>query len=200
MARRDPEATREAILDAALQVFAQKGFAETSTSALAAEAGVTKSLIHHHFGSKEALWDALKQREFVVYHEAQKALLEQEPAETLMEASVRLYFRVLKDRPEFRRLLTWMALESDASCRVMGTDLIELGVARLVDAQARGLVRADIAAPHILLMFFSLVEHWFLLRGFMAPQTGLCCPEDDADDEHLEGLIRVFLQGIEPRP
>ncbi|MEZ4466816.1 MAG: TetR family transcriptional regulator [bacterium] len=43
MARRDPEATREAILDAALQVFSQRGYAETSTSALAAEAGVTKS-------------------------------------------------------------------------------------------------------------------------------------------------------------
>ncbi|MEZ4466815.1 MAG: hypothetical protein R3F43_20800 [bacterium] len=44
------------------------------------------------------------------YHEGQRALLETEPAETLMEASIRLYFRVLQDRPQFQRLLTWMAL------------------------------------------------------------------------------------------
>src|SRR5690606_25552520 len=53
--RRDPDATRAEILEAAEQLFLQDGFGRTSISAIARLAGVTKSLIHHHFGTKEAL-------------------------------------------------------------------------------------------------------------------------------------------------
>lgn len=47
---------REEILRVALRLFAARGFAGTSTSAIAREVGVTQPLVHHHFGSKEALW------------------------------------------------------------------------------------------------------------------------------------------------
>ncbi|MEZ4466814.1 MAG: hypothetical protein R3F43_20795 [bacterium] len=87
----------------------------------------------------------------------------------------------------------------DVTCRIMGQDLIELGIARLADAQARGLVRADMPPANILVMFFSLVEHWFLMRGLMALALGVTGEGEAADAEHLEALIRMFLQGIEPQ-
>ena len=50
--------TREAILDAARQRFAESGYEQTSIRAVAAEAGVNSALVMHFFGSKEALFRA----------------------------------------------------------------------------------------------------------------------------------------------
>ena len=70
---RNPEATRAAILDAAEKVFLDKGYGETSMSQIAAEAAVTKSLLHHYFGSKDNLWTKVKTRRFAVYADHQLA-------------------------------------------------------------------------------------------------------------------------------
>ena len=58
--RRLPAAERrQGILDAALDVFADSGFHETSLDDVALRAGVSKALIYEHFTSKQALFDAL---------------------------------------------------------------------------------------------------------------------------------------------
>ena len=49
----------QAILDAALDVFAEKGFADARLDDVAARAGVAKGTIYLYFASKEALFEAL---------------------------------------------------------------------------------------------------------------------------------------------
>lgn len=49
------EATRAAILDAALTAFGEKGYAESSMDEVAKAAGVSKGLAYYHFGGKEKL-------------------------------------------------------------------------------------------------------------------------------------------------
>jgi len=51
--------TKEQILDVCLAVFAEHGYAGTSTAMLAEAAGISKALIFHHFGNKKALYLAL---------------------------------------------------------------------------------------------------------------------------------------------
>lgn len=53
------EKTKEAVLKAALKVFAQEGFHNAKLRDIASIAGTTHSLIRHHFGSKEDLWKAV---------------------------------------------------------------------------------------------------------------------------------------------
>jgi len=52
---RNPEATREAILEAAFSEIHQNGFRSASLESILAEAGVTKGALYHHFGSKHDL-------------------------------------------------------------------------------------------------------------------------------------------------
>ncbi|WUS95710.1 TetR/AcrR family transcriptional regulator [Streptomyces sp. NBC_00708] len=47
---------RRAIVEAALRVFAQVGYAQASLDVIAAEAGVSKPTIYNHLGSKEKLF------------------------------------------------------------------------------------------------------------------------------------------------
>ena len=53
------EERRTGILDAALAVFSQRGYHESSIDEIAGEAGVSKALIYEHFASKQELYAEL---------------------------------------------------------------------------------------------------------------------------------------------
>jgi AcrR family transcriptional regulator len=55
----DGQRTRQAILDAALDLFAQKGYFGTSLRDVAAVVGVRESALYNYFASKDALFGAL---------------------------------------------------------------------------------------------------------------------------------------------
>jgi AcrR family transcriptional regulator len=55
----DGQRTRQAILDAALALFAEKGYYGTSLRDVAAAVGVRESAIYNYFPGKEALFEAL---------------------------------------------------------------------------------------------------------------------------------------------
>jgi AcrR family transcriptional regulator len=48
-----PEETRKAIIDCALALFGEKGYAATSVQEITDAAGVTKGAFYHHFDSKQ---------------------------------------------------------------------------------------------------------------------------------------------------
>ncbi|MFR9012458.1 MAG: TetR family transcriptional regulator [Desulfovibrio piger] len=54
------EATRMALLEAALVLFGERGFEGTSTRDIAGLAGCNQGLISFHFGGKEGLYDAAR--------------------------------------------------------------------------------------------------------------------------------------------
>jgi TetR/AcrR family transcriptional regulator len=54
--RPSADATRERILAAALDLFAEQSFDGASTREIAARAGVAQPLLNYHFSSKEELW------------------------------------------------------------------------------------------------------------------------------------------------
>src|SRR5437762_5666458 len=58
--RLSAEQRREAIVTAALPLFARKGFANTTTRELAEAAGVSEALIYKHFPSKETLYSEIQ--------------------------------------------------------------------------------------------------------------------------------------------
>lgn len=57
--RADGAATRERILECAGALFAATGFAETTSKAIAAEAGVDLASINYHFGGRQGLYQAV---------------------------------------------------------------------------------------------------------------------------------------------
>ena len=66
MARRtktEAEATRQKLLDAAADVFRERGVAHSTLAEVAAAAGVTRGAVYWHFRDKAHLFDALCERE-----------------------------------------------------------------------------------------------------------------------------------------
>jgi AcrR family transcriptional regulator len=62
--RRDPGATRQALLRAGAQLFPRRGFDGVSVEDLAGRAGVNKALISYHFGGKRGLYVAVLESAF----------------------------------------------------------------------------------------------------------------------------------------
>lgn len=58
--------TRRALVTAARQLFAEKGYAGTGTPEIAVAAGVTRGALYHHFADKEALFAAVVEEEHLL--------------------------------------------------------------------------------------------------------------------------------------
>jgi AcrR family transcriptional regulator len=63
------ERTQQRILDAAGQCFAANGYARTTVEDVASRAGVSKGLVHHHFGTKERILEAVLERTLARWEE-----------------------------------------------------------------------------------------------------------------------------------
>ena len=61
--------TKERILDAALVMFSQNGYAGTNIRELSASLGLVKSGVYKHYESKEAIWNALLDKMIAYYEE-----------------------------------------------------------------------------------------------------------------------------------
>jgi len=61
--------TKERILETALQMFSQNGYAGTNVRELTASLGLVKSSMYKHFESKEAIWNALLDKMIAYYDE-----------------------------------------------------------------------------------------------------------------------------------
>jgi len=57
--REDSEATRQSILDAAVELFLEQGVTRTSLAEIAAKAGHTRGAIYHHFENKGQIIEEL---------------------------------------------------------------------------------------------------------------------------------------------
>ena len=58
-------ASREQLLDIALNLFSRQGIANTSLNAIAKEAGATPAMLHYYFNSREQLLDAMVEERFL---------------------------------------------------------------------------------------------------------------------------------------
>lgn len=78
---RDPEKTKERILDAAQALILDHGFGATTVDAVVSRAGITKGAFFHHFGSKGDLARSLVER---------YAVLDKQHLEQQMERAAKL--------------------------------------------------------------------------------------------------------------
>src|ERR1700694_6081611 len=73
------EATRAALIGAARELFAARGYAAVATEEIVRAAGVTRGALYHHFAGKIELFEA-------VYEDVERGLVEQIAASAISTA------------------------------------------------------------------------------------------------------------------
>ena len=200
--KRDPDATRAAILGAAERIFLSRGYGTASLSDIAEAASVTKSLIHHHFGSKKGLWEAVKERRFIPYAERQLEMMQGAPASAeLVRTSFEAFFEYLRDNPELVRILAWVFLEGqdEEANAPLDKRLMTAAAEKFREGQEAGTIRKDLDPRFVLFVFVGLVQHWFqdqahFRRSFDIPDGA------DLNDAYHQAALDIFLRGVRAKP
>lgn len=99
-----PEDVRTWLLDAALRVFAQKGYEGASVRDIAAEARVASGLLYHYFPGKHALLEALFARSAGLVMEAFGAAGAEPDARRRLAALLRVSARLVREHEDFWRV------------------------------------------------------------------------------------------------
>jgi AcrR family transcriptional regulator len=90
---------RARILDAALAVFAERGYDAASIAEIGERAGIAKSVMYHHFGSKAGLYEAIleAQTDELVGHV--RAALPADRSAPRLRTGLDAYLAFLQQRP-----------------------------------------------------------------------------------------------------
>jgi TetR/AcrR family transcriptional regulator len=188
-------------LDAGERVFLTRGFGAASLSDIARAAAVTKSLIHHHFGSKKGLWQAVKERRFIPYAEKQMEMMREPASAELVRTSFDTYFDYLGRNPELVRILAWLFLEGEDedACAPIDRRLMTEAARKFREGQEAGILRKDLDPRFVLFVFVGLVQHWFQDQGHFRRSFDI--PEGTAlDDAYRRAALDIFLRGVSATP
>ncbi len=197
--RRRKSARPEEILQAALEVFTDRGFAATKLEDVARRAGVTKGTIYLYYESKEALFKALVRETIVPVIAKGEALAHSftGTARDLFEQLVREYFRLVGDTPlsGIPRLMIAEAGNFPQLARFYYEEVVTRGHRLMAGVLERGMKagefrRVDVAVATKLAM--APLMHAVVARKAFAA----CMPEGFDVAKYLDTHIDLYLHGI----
>ena len=186
-------ATRRKILEGASRVFLEQGYAGASMHAMAKEAGVTQSLLHHHFGSKEGLWAAVREAGFeTVLRELKPIVSDAARGPRFPVALFRAYFDYLREHPDYVRLLGWSYAGAAGGEEVRSGQAAQ-AVAVIRSYQSTGLIRETVAPESVLVAVWVLAEGWFLGKAEYRGRIGAETLDDAGYREAVSGMLEAGL-------
>ena len=190
--KRDPERTRERILDGAVVEFGEHGFSGARISAIAGRAGVNQQLISYYFDSKEGLYRALQDRWRVISAGAGQPEL---PIADVVAA----FLRLSVEQRAFARLLAWDGL-ADTGVDAGEPEPYFTEMVEDVRRRQRGGELADELDPaYVLLMLFAAALAPTVIPQIARRITGLAVDSPQFQTAYAEQLRRVVERLADPR-
>jgi AcrR family transcriptional regulator len=191
--------TRERILCAGLEAFAERGFDGATTREIAARARVNLGLLNYYFDSKQKLWCAAVDRAFEALREAVQgradaSVLDEREATRLL---IHRYVRFVARHPEFVRLMhdegkrrgprmRWLV---DRHVRPLYEEIIAI----LRAAQARGFLPAHIDPLHFHYILIGAIGLIFHQAEECRRLTGVDPCDDAVVDAHAQAVAHLLL-------
>jgi AcrR family transcriptional regulator len=152
---RDSTATKERLLQAALDEFAAHGIAGARVDRIARAAQANKQLIYAYFGSKEGLFDA-------ALAQSCGGLFEQVPfdAEDIPDYVGRLFDYAVA-HPEVFRMVSWAGLERPTAVPDFEASSYSAKLDAIAETQRAGRLDASFAPADLLALVMALAAAWF---------------------------------------
>jgi AcrR family transcriptional regulator len=126
------EERRIRILDAAVEVFAERGYTAAKMQDIAARAGVVPSVLYDHFGSKREMHITLLQAHSAQLREKSLKPPEGASVEEMVRTSIASYFEFVEEDPFLFRFLH-RDLPADPEIADVRQELADRGTAGIAD-------------------------------------------------------------------
>jgi TetR/AcrR family fatty acid metabolism transcriptional regulator len=188
------EDKRRLILDAAVRVFARKGYHTCRVGDIAEEAGVAHGLLYHYFRSKEELLETIFRETWRELLGAVQSVEEtDETARERLAGIAKILLRSWRRDPDLVRVLVReVTRSSHLQERILEIDAAFAGLERVIArGQAEGEFRADLDPRMAAYVFYGALEE--ILTGWVLGQL------QDGDEQITraeETVVGVVCGGL----
>jgi AcrR family transcriptional regulator len=197
--QRRPDDRPDEILDAAMTVFGEVGFARAKLDDVAKRAGVSKGTLYLYFDSKDALFREMVRSKVVTHLVFAESLLNQgeTSAREILEQFIRGWWDVAR-RPEMARLTRLVHSEIanfPELARFFAEEVIQRTRRLMRAIFALGVAKGEFRdAPNDFPCWAvaSLVVHGAMRQRFFAPHDA----EALTDDQVVDGIVDLILHSI----
>ena len=198
--KRNPEVTRAAILQAALEEFSEAGHSGARVDRIANRAGVSKPMIYDYFGDKNAIYAAALREAYVQIRQGETDLkLDELQPDEAIRALVLFTMGHFWNNPWFIRMLNTENLLGGDTIRALddAADIQSVLLDRVRDVLKRGceagIFHADIEPVQLYVFIASLC--YFPISNVHTLRIVFETPIDrDWLEEHAERAAEMVLQ------
>ncbi len=186
---------KERIMEAALQIFADKGFQDTTIAEISKKAGVSEATVYENFGTKEDLLFAIPEMITVeTIAEFERVLPYIRGTEARVRAVLCSYVRLYRDNPDYSALVLLELMpnkrfrQANAHEKIRRAAHILLNCIR--DGIADGTFRKNVNPYLLRAMFLGTIEHMFIqwhLKGLSKKEPIM---------DFLDPLMEAIFDGI----
>jgi TetR/AcrR family fatty acid metabolism transcriptional regulator len=186
---------RRQILDAAISVFATRGFHACRVSDVADEAGVAYGLVYHYFGSKEEILNTLFSERWQIMLDAIAEVDKQQeiPAREKLYLVASFIIDSYRHEPDLMKVII---VEVTRAANSFGRDHLakireayDMIGAIVEGAQREGVFKKEISSDFAALMFYGAIEQ--LLSGWIFDVI----PQSEEDFEQAKSLVVEAICG-----
>jgi len=196
----------QAILKSATKLFSEKGFAATSTTEIAREAGCNQALVHYYFRTKERLFTAIFEKKIKFFIKSLFQIGDEKiPFEQKLAKKIETHFDIIKEDPKFP-LFFFSELATNSKRReifreVLG-DMPQQIIAQFQEEIEREIENGSIRSISVLDLLMTIVSlniTGFIVEPVFKILTGL------SDEEYLALLenrkkenVYIILKSLKP--
>jgi AcrR family transcriptional regulator len=204
--KRDPQRTREHILQAATDEFSAKGLGGARVDEIARRSGANKRMLYHYFGNKEDLYLAVLEKAYAEIRDKEKALSlgGTSPMEG-MHKLVAFTWRHFLDHPDFISLLNNENLHrahyirQSAHIREMHSPLVDMIRDLLDRGVAEGVFRDDVDPVQLYITMAAVCYFYHSNVYTLSTIFGRDLQsqaELDAREDHILDVIMGYLRPV----
>ncbi|MEU8005160.1 TetR family transcriptional regulator [Catellatospora sp. NPDC049111] len=181
--RRDAAATREAILNSAIEAFTRAGYDGAGVREVAAAAGVTAMLVNRYFGSKEQLFAEAVDRSFTA-----PTVVGADPAELPAQLAAAL---VARTDPAAEQLSPFLLMLRSAN-NPRAAEIMREAIGRHVGSRLTGQLTGPDSGERAELVLSVIAGVW-LMRSILATPA-LTGADPGQLDEQLTAVMQVLCR------
>lgn len=193
-----PKPTREAILAAAQELFAECGYDGTSIRDIGKKAGVGHAAVTYHFGNKEQVWKTAIRKMIDPYYEELRIkgdLIRDLPPDQKNRQMLVMFIRCAASQPFMNRVivqesykrswrLEWISEKLFRPVLALNQSILGEGIGELMDKD-----------PVFTFALIGACTHIFSVAGQAEEMYGLDVFSEEVIQHHVEVILAFFTPG-----
>ncbi|HNY66986.1 MAG TPA: TetR/AcrR family transcriptional regulator [Deltaproteobacteria bacterium] len=186
---------QEMIIDAALEVFREKGYANARMADIARRAGVSYGLVYHYFGSKEVLFDLIVE----TWWNDLYTMMDREKKATgdfsdKLIHIIQFFLETYVQRPNLISIFVSEVCRSSVYHTEEGLSkflkFFSLCEEIMLEGQKRGLLKEDVPTHHLTYIFYGAIETFISVMVLgKEPLT------KKRQERAVHAIMEVFMHG-----